>query len=125
MPGPLVASQGDGSVAGIAAGGGPVERITDLSWVEDRIQAFELVSFAADVGTGNGANLNASANSAVAAAFALNGSASMNVAAQFTFNGRSYLAINQDTTFNSFDDVGDLLIDITGATGVIATRNFI
>jgi hypothetical protein len=46
------------------------------------------------------------------------------VAAQLTFGGRTYLAINADTTFNAFDDAGDLLVDITGATGTIATSNF-
>ena len=29
-----------------------------------------------------------------------------------------------DATFNAFDDAGDLLVDITGATGTIATSNF-
>ena len=53
-----------------AAGGGPVERITDLNWAADRIQAFEPVAFAANIGTGTGADLNATANGAIAAAFA-------------------------------------------------------
>ena len=47
------------------------------------------------------------------------------MAAQFTFGGRAYLAINQDATRNAFDDAGDLLLDITGVTGTIATSNFI
>jgi hypothetical protein len=46
------------------------------------------------------------------------------VAAQLTFGGRTYVAVNQDTAFNGFDDTGDLLVDITGATGTIATSNF-
>jgi hypothetical protein len=46
-------------------------------------------------------------------------------AAQFTFGGRTYLAINQDATLNAFDDTGDLLFDITGVTGAIATSRFI
>jgi len=47
------------------------------------------------------------------------------VAAQFTFGGHTYVAINQDGVFNAFLDTGDLLIDITGVTGTIATSNFI
>ena len=90
-----------------------------------RIQAFEVVAFAANVGAGIGANVNAAADGAIAAAFALHGSVNANVVAQFTFNGRTYLAINQDTTFGAFTDTGDLLIDITGAAGTIATANFI
>ncbi len=38
---------------------------------------------------------------------------------------RTYLAINLDATQNAFADAGDLLIDITGVTGTIATSNFI
>ena len=68
--------------------------------------------------------LNAAAGSAIAAAFALNGSANANVAAEFTFNGRTFLAINQDATSTGSTDAGDLLIDITGVTGTIATSNF-
>ena len=113
------------TTATMRIGGGPVERITDLNWVEDRIQTLKVVAFAANVGAGIGANLNAAANGAIAAAFALNGSENVNVAAQFTFNGRTYLAINQDTTFGAFTDTGDLLIDITGVAGTIATTNFI
>jgi hypothetical protein len=47
------------------------------------------------------------------------------VAAQFTFGGRTYLAINQDGVFDQFLDTGDLLLDITGATGTIGASNFI
>jgi hypothetical protein len=61
----------------------------------------------------------------IAAAFALNGGAAVQVAAQFSFGGRTYLAINQDATQNAFNDAGDLLLDITGATGTITTSNFI
>jgi hypothetical protein len=46
------------------------------------------------------------------------------VAAQFTFGGRAYLAINQDAALNAFLDGGDLLLDITGATGAIGVGNF-
>ena len=108
-----------------AAGGGPVERIIDLNWAEDRLQALNAVAFAADTGTGTGATLNAAAAGAIAAAFALNGSQNVNVAAQFTFNGRTFVAINQDTTYAAFADAGDLLIDITGVTGAIAATRFI
>jgi hypothetical protein len=37
----------------------------------------------------------------------------------------TYLAINQDVVFDQFLDTGDLLLDITGATGTIAASNFI
>jgi hypothetical protein len=83
------------------------------------------VAFATNTGAGTGVDLNTSANNAIAAAFALNGGAAVNVAAQFTFGGRTYLAINQGGALNAFEDVNDLLIDITGATGTIATGNFI
>jgi hypothetical protein len=35
------------------------------------------------------------------------------------------LAMNQDVAFTTFTDATDLLVDITGATGTIATSNFI
>jgi hypothetical protein len=77
------------------------------------------------MGAGTGADLNASANNAIAAANALAGGGAINVAAQFTFGGRTYLAINQDGAFTTFTDLSDLLVDITGLTGTIATGNFI
>jgi Ca2+-binding RTX toxin-like protein len=108
-----------------AAGGGPVELITDVDFAGDRFQTdVASVTFAANVGAGTGANLNAWANNAIAAAFALAGSGGAVVAAQFTFAGRTYLAIDQ-ATFGTFLDADDLLLDITGATGTIGASNFI
>lgn len=46
------------------------------------------------------------------------------MAAQFTFTGRTYLAMNIDGAAN-FVDATDLLVDITGVTGAIATSAFI
>ena len=46
------------------------------------------------------------------------------VAAQFTFGGRTYVAIDQ-IGVGTFTDGTDLLIDITGVTGAIATSNFV
>ena len=107
-----------------AAGGGPVELITDVDFAVDRFRTdVATVTFATNTGAGTGADLNASANNAIAAAFALNGGAGV-VAAQFTFGGRTYLAIDQ-AVFGTFLDTDDLLLDITGATGSIATSNFI
>ena len=83
----------------------------------------QAVTFATNTGAGTGADLNASANNAIAAAFALAGSTGW-VAAQFTFTGRTYLAIDQAGA-GTFVDAADLLIDITGVTGTIATSNFI
>ena len=108
-----------------AAGGGPIELITDVNWAEDRFDTIAQVTFAANVGAGTGANLQASATNAIAAAYALSGGGPQQVAAQFTFGGHAYLAINQDPQFNTFNDPTDLLIDITGATGTIGTSNFI
>ena len=96
-----------------------------MNWAEDKFDTATLVTFAANMGAGTGGDLNASANNAIAAAFALSGGGVNQVAAQFTFAGRTYLAINQDAALNAFADVGDLLIDITGVTGTIATSNFI
>ena len=115
------ADDGDGA----AAAAGAVERITDLNWAEDRIQAFRSIAFAANVGAQAGASLSAAADRAIVAAFELNNKAPVNVAAQFTFDGHTYLAINTDTGFNAFADAGDLLIDITGVTGSIAASNFV
>jgi hypothetical protein len=107
-----------------AAGGGPVEFITDVDFAVDRFRTdVAAVTFAANMGAGTGGNLNASANNAIAAAFALNGSTGV-VAAQFTFGGHTYLAIDQ-TNAGVFDDAHDLSLDITGTTGTIATSNFI
>ena len=78
------------------------------------------------MGAPTGANLNASANNAVAAAFGLAGGGGTTVvAAQFTFGGRIYLAIEQTVGNAVFDDATDLLLDITGATGTISASNFI
>lgn len=105
-----------------AAGGGPVEWITDVNWAEDRFDTTPNITFATNTGAGTGVDLNASANNAIAAATALNGGVDT-VAAQFTFGGRSYLAINLGNA--GFLDADDLLLDITGVTGTIATSNFI
>ena len=111
---------GDGDNANA---GGPVDFITDLNWAEDRFfTATQPVTFATDAGAGTGANLAASANNAIAAAFALAGNTGW-VAAQFTFGGRTYLAIDQ-TNSGSFNDADDLLIDITGVTGAISVSRF-
>ena len=107
-----------------AAGGGPVELITDLNWAEDKFDTGTQVTFAANMGAGTGVDLNTSANNAIAAAFALSGGGANVVAAQFTFAGRSYVAIDQ-AGLGTFVDAQDLLLDITGVTGTIATSNFI
>ena len=104
---------------------GPVELITDVDFSVDRFLLDIAVVFAANMGAGTGGTLAASANNALAAADALNGGAVGDiVAAQFTFSGRTYLAIDQNNG-GAFDDADDLLLDITGATGTIATGNFI
>ena len=108
-----------------AVGGGPVEFITDVNFDGDRFLVPTAITFAANMGAGAGADLNASANSAIAAAYALAGGGANNVAAQFTFGGRTYLAINVDGAPNAFLDLGDLLLDITGATGTIGAGDFI
>ena len=106
-----------------AAGGGPVEWVTDVDWSVDRFDTLSQVTFATNLGAGTGADLNASANNAIAAASALAGGGA-HVAAQFTFGGRTYLAIDQNN-LGTFADTDDWLIDITGVTGTIATSNFI
>jgi Ca2+-binding RTX toxin-like protein len=106
-----------------AIGGGPVEQITDLDWSVDRFDVTGTIALASNTGAGTGADLNASANNALAAVFALSGGAGQ-VAAQFTFAGRTYVAIDQGTN-GTFADASDLLIDITGVTGTIATSAFI
>jgi Ca2+-binding RTX toxin-like protein len=111
---------GDGSNA---AGGGPVEQITDVDFSVDRFDTATLVTFATNTGAGTGGTLADSATNAIAAAAALNGGV-VTVAAQFTFAGRTYLAINQDGVA-TFADPTDLLLDITGATGAISGSNFI
>ena len=108
-----------------AVGGGPVEFITDVNFDGDKFVVPTAISFAANMGAGTGGDLNASANNAIAAAFALAGGGVNNVAAQFTFGGRTYLAINQDAGLNTFVDATDLLLDITGATGTIGADDFI
>ncbi len=108
-----------------AVGGGPVEFVTDVNFDGDRFLVPTAVTFAANMGAGTGGDLNASANNAIAAAYALAGGGTNNVAAQFTFAGRTYLAINVDATLIAFLDTGDLLLDITGATGTIGAGDFI
>jgi Ca2+-binding RTX toxin-like protein len=110
-----------------AAGGGPVELVTDVDYSVDRFDTQLNVTFAANMGAGTGANLNAAATNALAAAFALGGSGGAQVtAAQFTFSGHTYLVIEQTGAGTAaFDDTTDLLLDITGATGTIANSNFI
>ena len=114
---------GDGNNA---AGGGPLEQITDLDWSVDKFQTGVAVNFAANMGAGTGVDLTTSAQNALAAAFALGGSGAGQVtAAQFTFAGRTYLVAEQTAGTAVFTDATDLLIDITGATGAIATSNFV
>ena len=105
-----------------AAGGGPVEFITDVNWAEDKFDTTPNITFATNTGAGTGADLNASANNAINSASALAGGA-LTVAAQFTFGGHTYLAINLANA--GFVDTEDLLLDITGATGAIGASNFI
>ncbi len=105
-----------------AAGGGPVEFITDIDWSVDRIQSIP-ITYANNFGAGTGTDLASSANNAINAAIAANGGGAA-VAAQFTFSGRTYLAINTDLAAN-FNDPTDLLLDITGATGTISNASFI
>jgi hypothetical protein len=107
-----------------APGGGPVEQITDLDWSVDRFDTTVQVTFASNTGAGTGATLNDSANNAIASAFALGGGGATVAAAQFTFAGRTYVAIDQ-AGLGTFVDAADLLIDITGVTGTIATSQFI
>ena len=92
----------------------------------DRFEVFTPIVFAANLGAGTGANLNEAANNALNASAALSGNAANFTAAQFTFGGRTYLAIDQSNAgLTRFDDLGDLLLDITGATGTINAGNFI
>ena len=81
-----------------AAGGGPLEQITDVNWAEDKVDTATQVTFAINVGAGTGVDLNASANNAIVGAFGLAGGGANVVAAQFTFAGRTYLAIDQANT---------------------------
>jgi Ca2+-binding RTX toxin-like protein len=115
---------GAGADGDNAAGGGPVELITDVNWAEDKFDTATQVTFATNTGAGTGVDLNASANNAIAAAFALAGGGATVAAAQFTFAGRTYVAIDQ-AGLGTFVDAQDLLLDITGVTGTIATSNFI
>jgi Ca2+-binding RTX toxin-like protein len=105
-----------------AAGGGPVEFITDVDFAVDRFRTPTALTFASNTGAGTGVDLATSATNAINAAAALGGT--QLVAAQFTFAGRSYLAMNIDNAAN-FNDPTDLLVDITGFTGTIANGNFI
>jgi Ca2+-binding RTX toxin-like protein len=120
----VFAYTGGGDDGDNAAGGGPLELVTDVDWSADRFDTAIQVTFATNTGAGTGADLNASANNAIAAAFALGGGGATVAAAQFTFAGRTYLAIDQ-VGLGTFVDAVDLLIDITGVTGAIATSNFI
>jgi Ca2+-binding RTX toxin-like protein len=106
-----------------ATAGSPIEFITDMNWVADRFDTPTQVTFAANVGAGTGASLSAAANNAIATTFALNGGTGV-VAAQFTFGDHTYLAIDQ-AIFGTFLDTDDLLLDITGVSGAIATSSFI
>ncbi len=107
-----------------ANAGGPVEFVNDVNWAEDRFQVFVPVVFAAATGPGAAANLEDAADNAIAASLALAGGGAQRVAATFAFNGRSYVAIDQAGAFGAFTDTLDLLIDITGVTGTVATGSF-
>ena len=76
--------------------GGPVEFITDLNWAEDWFHTTTRVNFAINIGAGTGADLNASANNAIAAAFALSGTPPRR-SRRIHFGGRTSLAIDQVT----------------------------
>jgi Ca2+-binding RTX toxin-like protein len=106
-----------------AAGGGPLELITDVDWSVDRIDTPATITYANNFGAGTGVDLVTSATNAINAAIAAN-NGGFGVAAQFTFTGHTYVAINLDGAAN-FVDGNDLLLDITGVTGTIASTNFI
>ena len=108
-----------------ANGGGPVERITDVNFDEDRFRVSAVIAFAAQTGAGAASNLETAADNALGAAWALAGMGAQRVAAQFDFNGRTYLAIDMlGNPAGAFADASDLLLDITGATGTIGTNDF-
>jgi len=58
-------------------------------------------------------------------AFVLSGNPAAVVAAQFTFRVGPTWRLTRIAALNAFLATGDLLLDITGATGAIATSNFI
>jgi Ca2+-binding RTX toxin-like protein len=120
----LSAGNGGAADGDNANAGGPVELITDVNFAEDRFQVFTAVTFAAASSPGAAANLEDAADAAVGAVFALAGGGANRVAATFAFNGRSYLAIDQGGAFGAFTDSFDLLLDITGFTGTVATGSF-
>jgi hypothetical protein len=108
-----------------AAGGGPVDFITDVNFADDRFRfANQQITFATNTRAGTGVHLNTSANNAIASAFARGGGGATRAAAQFTFGGRTYLAVDQGGVQGTFTDANDFLLDITGATGTISAANF-
>ena len=109
-----------------AAGGGPVELITDVNWSEDRFQVFDRDRLRRrHLGAGAGADLQQRGRQcACGAIWAGNGSGATGWPPSSTFGGRTYVAIDQGGAFGSFSDADDLLLDITGATGTIGAGNF-
>ena len=77
-----------------AAGGGPVELITDVNFAEDRFLSTTADHFADQHRRRHRRNLAESANNAIDAASALAAAVATWSAAQFTFSGRTYLAID-------------------------------
>ncbi len=121
----VFAYAGAGDDGNNAAGGGPIEQITDVNFDEDRFRVLLGIDFAAVTSSGAAINLEDAADAAMGAARALNGNTGR-VAAQFDFNGRTYLTIDQSNPGNGvFTDQFDLLLDITGATGTIGANDFI
>ena len=107
-----------------ATGGGPVEFITDVDWAVDRFDTTPNVTFAANTGAGTGADLNASANNAIAAAVRARrrrrhgggGAVHLRRAAPIWRSTRPTSGVRRHRR---------PALDITGVTGAIATSNFI
>jgi Ca2+-binding RTX toxin-like protein len=105
------------------ASGGPIERITDVNFDEDRFLLTQTIDFAAFTNAGGAGTLDGAADNAIAAARGLNGGVGR-VAAGFAFNGRTYLAVDNGGD-GQFSDTVELLVDITGAVGTIDAGDFV
>ena len=97
-----------------------------MNWAEDRFQTPIDRDLRHQTAPAPAPTLRASANNAIAAAFALAGGGVPRGGGAVHLR-RPHLSgdRNQDVGLAGFDDADDLLLDITGATGTIATSNFI
>jgi hypothetical protein len=103
--------------------GSTVDFITDANWAEDVINSGLAATAVNTVTAANQASINAAATLVAAAGIAAQDITGAGHIGTFTYQGDTYLF--EDDGIVGFNDTGDLLIRVTGATGTLSTANVV